>query len=328
MSVGSPSSSTTALRASLTSICEICAGHVAHAQRIEQPPREQRAVDVRCFVARRRRQPVDDRQIEIRVVRTVLVDDRAAVVHEIQRAVDAADAERRPLLNRHVDRRRQRPAKRRVGDPRRVQQRAAPLFEIDGQDALGRAARRAARALRRSTAGGCRARRCARTLEDLEPDERRRPRDARRRRARPRTTTAASAHASAATPARARLRAGFRCARRNRLSAGAVTGISDPTSPARSARRPADRADRSRAEQHDQIARPARVAASSRGTSSSARHRRAARRVNRRRTALGERIQRRRPRSDPRRRHRCRSARRRRPRRTRGRTRSSATACA
>ena len=52
-----------------------------------------------------------------------------------KRAVDAADAQRRPLLNRHVHRRRQRPAQRGIRDPRRVQHHAAPLLEIDGEDA-------------------------------------------------------------------------------------------------------------------------------------------------------------------------------------------------
>ena len=80
-------------------------------------------------------QAVDDRQIEIRVVRSVLVNDGATIVDEVQRSVDAADAERRALENHDIDRRRKRPAKRRVRDPRRAQQRPPPVVKIHRQDA-------------------------------------------------------------------------------------------------------------------------------------------------------------------------------------------------
>ena len=58
-----------------------------------QPPDEHRTMQVRGLLVWSRRQAVDDWQVEIRIARAVLVDDGTAVVDEIQRAVDAPDAE-------------------------------------------------------------------------------------------------------------------------------------------------------------------------------------------------------------------------------------------
>ena len=72
------------------------AGQAAPAQRIEEPPRQHGAIDVRARLAGRRppagrsvsgtgstRQSVDDRQIKIAVTRSVLVDHGPALVHPI-----------------------------------------------------------------------------------------------------------------------------------------------------------------------------------------------------------------------------------------------------
>ena len=63
---------------------------------------------------------VDDRQIEIGVLRAVLIDDHATLVHQIHvAAVDPADADRLPLRDDDVHSRGQRTPKRRVAHPRR-----------------------------------------------------------------------------------------------------------------------------------------------------------------------------------------------------------------
>ena len=110
-------------------------GHVSHAQRIQQPPRQHRPGRVVGF-ARRRGQPVDDGQVEVRVIRSVLVDHDAVVVDEIERAVDAPDAQRMALLHGHVHGGRQRAAQQRVGHPRRIHDGVAPLIKVHREHAL------------------------------------------------------------------------------------------------------------------------------------------------------------------------------------------------
>jgi hypothetical protein len=85
---------------------------------------------------RRRPQPVDDRQVEIGVLRAVFIDDDAARVDQIHLAVDPADADRLALRDHHFDRGRQRSAQRRVADPGRGEQAIPPHIEVGPQDAL------------------------------------------------------------------------------------------------------------------------------------------------------------------------------------------------
>src|SRR5688572_13473678 len=87
---------------------------------IEQLPRRQpgsRVVNERCPRAARG-QTVDDRQIELGVVGTELVDDRALMVDEIEHVANPPDGHRLPLRHEHGERTRQLAPQRRVGDPR------------------------------------------------------------------------------------------------------------------------------------------------------------------------------------------------------------------
>ncbi len=70
-----------------------------HPDRGDHARRELRAclIGHRSAVARRCREAVDDRQIEIGVLRAVLIDDHAPFVDEIRVAVDAPDPDRLPL---------------------------------------------------------------------------------------------------------------------------------------------------------------------------------------------------------------------------------------
>ena len=77
----SPSSITTASCASLTSICETCCARSGRASSaaISRAASCARVSSIALApLARPRRQPVDDRQVELGVVRSVLVDDDAA----------------------------------------------------------------------------------------------------------------------------------------------------------------------------------------------------------------------------------------------------------
>ena len=77
-----------------------------------------RASSMSGFASSRPRTPGRrSRQIEIGVLRTVLVDDGSVAVHQIQPVADPAQADRRPFDDRDLDGRRQHPAHRRAGDP-------------------------------------------------------------------------------------------------------------------------------------------------------------------------------------------------------------------
>ena len=95
-----------------------------------------RDVDDRAAVLRRRREPVDDRQIDVGVGRPVLVDDHAVAVDQVHRRADAADAHRAPFVDRDLDGGRQHAADRRALDPRRRQQLLLPVVEAHGENVL------------------------------------------------------------------------------------------------------------------------------------------------------------------------------------------------
>src|SRR6267142_2103619 len=107
----------------------------ARLQRRQHAPGQRRArlVDERPVVARRRRKAVDDRQVELRVVRSELVDDAAAIVDEVQVVVDTADPHRLTLGDGDGDGAGQHPANRRVGDPRRAEKLPPPGLDVDRQ---------------------------------------------------------------------------------------------------------------------------------------------------------------------------------------------------
>ena len=84
----------------------------------------------RSVAGRRRPEAVDNRQIERLVLRSVLIDDGAAIVNEIELAADPADGHRCTLGQRDLDRGRQRPAQRRILDPGRRKQTLTPRFQV------------------------------------------------------------------------------------------------------------------------------------------------------------------------------------------------------
>ena len=105
MTAGSPFRITAALCRSVTSICDTCARHVRPAAHRGNEPRRQLSagsVHRRPVVVRRCGEAVDDRQIQIGVLRAVLVDDHAALVDEIGLAVDSPDADRLPFEDRRL----------------------------------------------------------------------------------------------------------------------------------------------------------------------------------------------------------------------------------
>jgi hypothetical protein len=123
-----------ASRSSLTSISETRrarSGRACSAASTRAASAARAGIDQGRVIARR--QTIDDRQIELRVIGTELVDEAAAVVNQVEVAVDAADAHRLALGDRHGDRARQDAAHRCVGNPRRTEQLAAPFVEIDGE---------------------------------------------------------------------------------------------------------------------------------------------------------------------------------------------------
>src|SRR5262245_55073337 len=92
-------------------------------------------VDGRLPVARRPHQSVDNRQIELAILRTELIDYRAAAIDQIQLIADPADPHRPPLGHHDLDRRWQYAPQRDVGDPRRLEQPAAARVEVCAEDA-------------------------------------------------------------------------------------------------------------------------------------------------------------------------------------------------
>ena len=222
----SPLSRTTALRTSVTSICEILPGELRAGVRSSlsrRPASAARASSTRLVLSAPGAESVDDRQIEIGVVGTELVDDGAGLVDEIQRAPDAPDADRLPLDDHDRECPGNHPANRRVGDPRRRQQLLPPAFEVRRSRCSRRTAHRAApstspRDMRslpctviRVTVSASDARTKLDRVVEREPDDtgtQRRPAPAVHHDGRHR-----------------RLRPGLTCDRRNRLSAGAATGV-------------------------------------------------------------------------------------------------------
>src|SRR6266853_243952 len=90
----------------------------------------------RGAVAGRDRQAVDDRQVEIRVLRAILIDDHTALVDEIQVLTQPAHADWLAFGDHHVDCRRQRPPQRGVADPGRRHQPPAPRVEVGPEQAF------------------------------------------------------------------------------------------------------------------------------------------------------------------------------------------------
>src|SRR5882672_7465910 len=121
-------------------VADVDLGHAprevgARLERCQHAPgqRGARLVDEQPVAARRRRKAVDDRQVELRVVRSELVDDAAAIVDEVQVVVDAADPHRLTLGDGDGDGAGQHPANRRVGDPRRAEKLPPPRLDVDRQ---------------------------------------------------------------------------------------------------------------------------------------------------------------------------------------------------
>ena len=93
-------------------------------------------VDRRRACRRRRaHEAVDDRQVELRILRAELIDDRAGLVDQIEIRPDAAQADRPALRHEHLHRRRQHPAQADLRHPRRLGQAPPERFEVDAQDA-------------------------------------------------------------------------------------------------------------------------------------------------------------------------------------------------
>ena len=80
-----------------------------------------------------RGEAVHQRQIEIGIPRSVLIDDDAAAVDEVHLALDPADPDRLALRDRDLDRPGKRPAQRGVTNPGRGQQPSPPRVEIRPQ---------------------------------------------------------------------------------------------------------------------------------------------------------------------------------------------------
>ncbi len=83
-------------------------------------------VDQRAVVPWRRRQAVDDRQIELGVVGTELIDDAAAVIDQVQVVAHAPDAHGLPLGDRDGDGSGQHASNRGLGDPGRTEELLPP----------------------------------------------------------------------------------------------------------------------------------------------------------------------------------------------------------
>src|SRR5688572_11811566 len=79
-------------------------------------------------------QPVDDREVELRVDRSELVDDRPGSIDQEELVADAANPDRLPLPYHHPDRSREDAPHGRVSDPGRLQQAAPPRLEVHRQD--------------------------------------------------------------------------------------------------------------------------------------------------------------------------------------------------
>ena len=82
----------------------------------------------------RRDQPVDDRKIELGILRPELVDQRACGIDEVERVPQAAEADRPPLGHEHFDGGRQHAPHSNVGDPRGLHEAAAVARQIRGED--------------------------------------------------------------------------------------------------------------------------------------------------------------------------------------------------
>ncbi len=93
------------------------------------------SIDSVRAAASRAHQAVDDRQVELRILRAELIDDRAGLVDQVEIRAHAAQADRPALGHEDLHRRRQHPAQADLRDPWRLDQPPPERLEIDAQDA-------------------------------------------------------------------------------------------------------------------------------------------------------------------------------------------------